>query len=291
MYDAIIIGAGPAGISAAVYAARKRMDFLVISKNIGGQTLLSSSVENYLSYSSIKGVELVKKFEEHMKEYNIKLKYDKVLSVKKKEKGFVVKTKDKSYETKTVLIASGKKPRLLNVPGEKEFSGKGVTYCATCDAPLFRDKEVAVIGGGNSALDACIQLIKIAKKVYLITTEIRGDAITLEKIKGKAEIITNAEVKEIKGDAMVTGIKIKQKEIAVQGVFIEIGYVPDVDFAKGLVELNNYNEIKINKDNETNIPGIFAAGDVTDVKEKQIVIAAGEGSKALLSLFSYLSKN
>jgi len=299
MYDLIIIGAGPAGITASVYAARKRMSLLVITKDIGGQAAISGDIENYTGYQFITGPELAAKFEEHMRKFNIMLKENEgVVEIKKTGDKILVKTDKAIYEAKTAIIASGKRSRELNVGGEKEFRNKGLTYCATCDAPLFSGKVVAIIGGGNSALDAALQLIKIAKHAYIIniTSSLGGDAIMREKIN-ESEIVTvfnNTRVTAVLGDKMVTGIKInregKEEQLAVGGVFIEIGLIPNSEFAKDL-ERNQLGEIKINFHNETNIPGVFAAGDVTDVPEKQIIIAAGEGSKAALGAFRYLAQH
>jgi len=201
-------------------------------------------------------------------------------------------------KSRTVIIASGKRSRELNVKGEKEFKNRGLTYCATCDGPLFKDKVVAVIGGGNSALDAALQLMKIAKHVYIInnTQKLGGDAIMREKVENSSvvSIFNNSFVEEIIGEKMVKAVKInidgEQKIVPVEGVFVEIGLIPNSDFAID-VEKNQLKEIKVNSKNETNIAGIFAAGDVTDITEKQIIIAAGEGAKALLSCFRYLSQN
>ncbi len=299
MYDLIIIGAGPAGITASVYAARKRMSLLVITKDIGGQAAISGDIENYTGYQFITGPELAAKFEEHMRKFNIMLKENEgVVEIKKTGDKILVKTDKAIYEAKTAIIASGKRSRELNVGGEKEFRNKGLTYCATCDAPLFSGKVVAIIGGGNSALDAALQLIKIAKHAYIIniTSSLGGDAIMREKIN-ESEIVTvfnNTRVTAVLGDRMVTGIKInregKEEQLAVGGVFIEIGLIPNSEFAKDL-EKNQLGEIKINCHNETNIQGVFAAGDVTDVPEKQIIIAAGEGSKAALGAFRYLAQH
>lgn len=296
MYDLIIIGAGPAGITASVYAARKMMNFLVISKDIGGQTALSGDIENYTGYQFISGPELTAKFEEHMRKYNIPLKEaEEAIEVKKIGGSLLVKTDKAEYRAKTAIIASGKRSRELNVPGEKEFKNKGLTYCATCDAPLFKGKIVAVIGGGNSGLDAALQLMKIAKRIYLINiaAELSGDAVMQEQVKasGSVSVLNNARVTAVLGDKFVSGIRInretKEETLAVEGIFIEIGLIPNSEFAKE-VEKNQWQEIKVNRYNETNLPGVFAAGDVTDVPEKQIIIAAGEGSKATLSVFRYL---
>ncbi|MFH1655021.1 MAG: FAD-dependent oxidoreductase [Candidatus Omnitrophota bacterium] len=301
MYDLIIIGAGPAGITASVYAARKKMKLLVISKDIGGQAAWSGDIENYTGYQFISGPDLASKFEEHMKKYNIELKENEETIELKKENDIVsVKTNKGQYQAKTAIIASGKRSRELGVDGEKEFKNKGLTYCATCDGPLFSGKDVAVIGGGNSALDASLQLMNIANKVYIIniTSELMGDAVMQEKVRGsnKVTILNDTKVTAVNGDNFVTGIKIKKKDkdidetLSVQGVFVEIGLIPNSGFAKA-VEKNNLDEIKVNSYNQTNLPGVFAAGDVTDVPEKQIIIAAGEGSKAALSAFRFLAQS
>lgn len=297
MLDLIIIGAGPAGITASVYAARKRINTLVISKDIGGQTAWSGDIENYTGYQFISGPELAAKFEEHMRQYGgINLKEEEeALEIKRDGQVISVRTDKGNYEGRTVIIASGKKSRMLNVPGEAEFKNKGLTYCATCDAPLFSNKTVAVIGCGNSGLDAVIQLMKIAEKIYLINNgpQLTGDPIMREQVEASSKVtmLNNAQVISVSGEKFVSGLKIKhggeEKLLAVQGVFVEIGLIPNTGFAKEL-QMNEYNEIKVNSRNETSIPGVFAAGDVTDVPEKQIIIAAGEGSKAALGAFRYL---
>lgn len=297
VYDLIIIGAGPAGITSAIYAARKKMDFLILTINIGGNVSFSSKIENYTGFQYITGEELAKKFQEHLKKYKFELKIEEVKKVEKENNLFKVITKANSYLSKTVIIATGRRPKKLNIPGEEEFKNKGVTYCATCDAPLFEGLDVAVIGGGNSGLEATIQLTKIAKKIYLIekSSQLKADPILIEKAKlsNKVEFLTNTKVIEIIGEKLVNAIKIQkngvEKILPVQGVFIEIGSTPNseiIDFVKK----NNLNEIIINCKCETNIPGLFAAGDVTNVPEKQIIVAAGEGAKAALSAFKYLSQ-
>jgi alkyl hydroperoxide reductase subunit F len=298
MYDLIIVGAGPAGITAAIYASRKGIDFLVITKDIGGQAALSGDVENYTGYQFITGPELAVKFEEHLNKFNIKLKENEEVIEVKKTGDFISVESDKgAYEARSVIVASGKRSRELNVPGEKEFKNRGLTYCATCDAPLFKGKTVAVIGGGNSALDAALQLIKIAKHTYVIniTAGLGGDAVMREKVFASKDItvLDNTGTTEIMGGKMVNGIRIKrggkEEVLPVEGIFVEIGLIPNSEGVKGVLK-NELGEIKVNCANETNIPGIFAAGDVTDVPEKQIIIAAGEGSKATLSVFRYLAR-
>jgi alkyl hydroperoxide reductase subunit F len=298
MYELIVIGAGPAGITAGIYAARKRMNFLVITKDVGGQAALSWDVENYTGYQFISGPELALKFEEHMRKYNVELKEnEEVIEFKKKDNVVWVKTGKGVYEAKTAIIASGARSKELGVPGEKEFKNKGLTYCATCDGPLFSEKDVAVIGGGNSALDAALQLTKIAKHIYLvnISSELDGEAIVQDKVSGseKVSVLNNTRVTAVLGDKMVSGIKVKREEkeevLSVRGVFVEIGLIPISEFAKDL-EKNKLGEIIVNCKCEAGIPGIFAAGDVTDVYAKQIVVACGEGAKAALASFEYLSK-
>jgi len=299
MFDLVIVGAGPAGIAASIYAARKKMKFLVIAKDIGGQAAWSGDIENYIGYQFITGPELVGKFEEHMRKYNIELKEnEEVIELKRSNDRVRVSTDKGVYEAKTAIVASGKRSRELGVPGELEFKNRGLTYCATCDAPLFAEKDVAVIGGGNSALDAVLQLIQIAKYIYLIniTSALGGDAIMREKVTNskKVSILNGTRVTAVLGDKMVTGIKIeregKEERLPVQGIFVEIGLIPNSEFAEEL-EKNELGEINVNCRTETNIPGIFAAGDVTDVPQKQIIVAAGEGAKAALMAFRYLAQH
>lgn len=299
VYELIIIGGGPAGVTASVYAARKQMDFILITKDIGGQAAWSGDIENYTGYQFVTGPELALKFEEHVRKYNFPIKEnEEVVTILKEDGVLRVKTDRGEYISKTLIIASGKRSRELNIPGEKELKNRGVAYCATCDGPLFSNKTVAVIGGGNSALDAALQLVKIAAKVYLVnnTPSLGGDPVMQEKLKeaGNVIIYNNSKVEKILGEKIVTGIIISRVEerieIPVQGVFVEIGLIPNSDFA-GIIKKNGSNEILVNNSCETNISGIFAAGDVTDVPEKQIIIAAGDGAKATLSAFKFLSRN
>ncbi len=302
MFDLIIIGAGPAGMTAAIYAARRKINFLVLSLNIGGQMAWSSEVDNYPGIPDTTGIEIVNKFNQHMKEYNIKVKFEEVISLRKRGKICVVKTKKRVYESKAVIIACGKKPKKLNVPGEEKFLGKGISYCATCDAPLYKNKVVAVIGGGNSGIEAALFLSKYAKKVYIIERmeKLGGEPYLREKLlkNKKISVITKAQVKEILGKRFVDSLKYeidgKEKILKVDGIFVEIGLVTDVGFTN--VKKNKWGEImifrstKTHEENMTSIPGIFAAGDVTDIPSKQIVVAAGEGCKAALAAFDYINK-
>jgi alkyl hydroperoxide reductase subunit F len=297
IYDLIIIGGGPAGITAAIYSARNKIDFMMITINIGGQVVLSSEIENYTGFQYITGEELKAKFQEHLKKYKFRLEIEEVKKIEKENSLFKIITDSNFYLSKTAIVATGRRPRELRVPGEKEFKNRGVTYCAICDAPLFEGLDVAVIGGGNSGLEAVLQLIKIAKSINLIeiNPQLKADKVLIEKAMAsdKVRIWTNTRIEEIIGDKVVKGIKIKKNDkeifLPIQGVFIEIGSVPNseiVDF----VDKNEYGEIIVNCKCETNVPGLFAAGDVTNVPEKQIVVAAGEGCKAALSAFKYLHK-
>lgn len=298
LYDVVIIGAGPAGITASVYAARKRMRLAVITQDIGGQAAWSGDIENYTGYQFITGPDLAAKFQEHMSSYEIPVREgESVTDIRRQAENVLVTTDKAAYEAQCVIVASGKRTRKLNVPGEKEFKNKGLTYCATCDGPLFSGKTVAVIGGGNSALDAALQMMRIAGKIYLVSNAgtLTGDAIMREKIRSSPliEFLLNTEVTAVKGDKFVTGLAVRsggrQRELEVQGVFVEIGLIPNSDFARTLAQ-NESGEIVVNKHNETSVQGIFAAGDVTDVPEKQIIIAAGEGAKAALGAFRYISR-
>jgi len=298
-YDIIIIGAGPAGITAAVYAARQKLNVLILTGNVGGQAAWSGDIENYTGFRFISGIELAQVFEEHVQKYTeetVTIKSDEeAQSITQEGAFFSVKTRQAVYSSKTVIVASGKRSRELGVPGEAAFKNKGVTYCATCDGPVFTGKDVAVIGGGNSALDATLQLLNIAKTITVINnaTALGGEAIMREKVEQAphVEILNQTEVKQIEGEVFVKRLVVNQKgqdrKIELQGIFVEIGLAPNSDFGIAL-QKNKNSEIMVDNRNRTNIPGIFAAGDVTDVPEKQIVVAAGEGAKACLSAIRYL---
>jgi len=297
VYELIIIGAGPAGITAAVYAARKKTDFLIISGDIGGQAAWSGDVENYTGYQFITGPELALKFQEHITAFGIDvLMPETARDIRKEENLIKVVTNKAAYLSKTAVVATGKRPKQLNIEGEKEFKNKGVTYCATCDGPLFKDKTVAVIGGGNAGLDAVLQMMKISPRVYLINiaNEFTADKVMVDKVKNSSavEILNNTRPVKISGDNFVTGIELEQNgkriKLGVKGVFVEIGLIPNSECA-ALLSKNREKEIIVDLYNQTNIEGIFAAGDVTNIPEKQIIVACGEGAKASLSAFHYLS--
>ncbi len=300
VYDLIIVGAGPAGMTAAVYASRKRLDALLVSKNAGGQVILTSDIENYMGYQYITGQELTQKFEDQVRQFPIAIVIGEETTKLTVQDGvFVVDASEgKRFRCKTIIIATGKRSRPLNVPGEKEFVGRGVSYCATCDAPLFKEMEVAVIGGGNSALTAVSDLIRIAKKIYLVNIfdSLQADSVLIERAKSsdKVNFFLGHEVKEIGGENSVEEIIVnsrrtkEEKILKVRGVFIEIGLIPNTGFVKDVIKLNQIEEIVVDCECKTNIRGIFAAGDVTTVPEKQIIVAAGEGAKAALSAYRYL---
>ena len=301
MYELIIVGGGPAGMTAAVYAARKRIDALLLTKDIGGQVLTTAGIENYMGYQFIEGPELMDKFEEQVKQFPLEQKIGQgVVALSRLNAGFEVRTdKGESYQAKAVIIATGKRPRPLNVPGEEKLRGRGVTYCAICDGPLFAGQKVAVIGGGNSALEAADDMVKIAEYVYLVSlTPFTGDQILVDKVKdaSKLTVFLEHEVVTIDGSNRVEGIAIRdmksgeEKKLEVGGVFVEIGLIPNSELTQGIAKLNKLGEIEVNYANETGIPGLFAAGDVTNVPEKQIVVAAGEGAKAALQAQKYLQR-
>ncbi len=302
MYDLIIIGGGPAGAAAGVYAARKKLKTLLITESFGGQSVVSAGIENWIGIKSISGFELAKAFEEHIRaQEGIEIvSPDKVLEAKEISGGYEVKTeKGMSYQTKTLIITSGGRRRRLGIPGEDKFDGRGVAYCSTCDAPIFKDKDVAVVGGGNAGLEAVVDLFPYAAKIYLINRgpELSGDPLTQGEVKKspKVTVISNAQTQEILGDQFVSGLKYLDKtdnqikKLAVGGVFVEIGSVPNSEFMKNLVEMNKAGEIIVDhKTGATNRPGIFAAGDVTDELYKQNNISAGDGVAAALSAYNYL---
>jgi alkyl hydroperoxide reductase subunit F len=302
MYDLMVLGAGPAGMTAAVYAARKRLNTLLVSKDIGGQLLWTAGIENYMGYQFIEGPELMAKFDEQVKLFPITQRIGQgVVSLSLADQRFSVDTdNDEQYQGRTVIIATGKRPRQLNVPGEERLRGRGVSYCAVCDGPLFADRNVAVVGGGNSALEAADDLAKIASHVHVISrTALTGDQVLIDKLKATDNLTTHLQydVAEIRGTDRVEAVIIRdvnsgqEKDLDVEGVFVEIGLIPNAEIAAAIAKLNAEGEIEVTCSCETGIPGLFAAGDVTDVPEKQIVVAAGEGAKAALQANRYLQRS
>jgi alkyl hydroperoxide reductase subunit F len=298
LFDLTIIGAGPSGMTACVYAARKKLKTNLISENIGGQMTWTWDIENYMGYQFITGPELVAKYEQQVSQFPINIAYEKVEKIERNGKYFrCITNTGNAYDSKSIIISTGKRSRELGVPGETGFRGKGVSYCAVCDAPLYRNVPVAVIGCGNSGIEAAESASKYASLVHVVCpVPWHADPVLIDKVKKLPSVIEHSgfQVEEIIGNEYVESIVIKnivqdkKVNLDVQGIFIEIGLMPNTDFCKGFVELNNWGEIVINSRNETSVQGVFAAGDVTDVPEKQIIIAAGEGAKATLSAYRYL---
>ncbi|MEM5773260.1 MAG: thioredoxin-disulfide reductase [Candidatus Aenigmatarchaeota archaeon] len=304
-YDVIIVGGGPAGLTAGIYSARRKLKTLIITMTVGGQVLLPKTVCNYPGFLNVAGINLVNRMRKQAEKAGAEITLDEVKQILPQGNEFLVKTETREFLARALILAFGKKPRSLNIPGEKEFIGKGVSYCANCDAPLFKNKIVAVVGGGNSALDAALLLSKFANKVFLIhrRDEFRGFEAFVEEVKKKknVEFLMSTILTEIKGEQKVSSVIVKNlktgeiKEVAVDGVFIEIGYDVDPSLVKGLVKLDEYNQIVVDSkcrtfypNSEKIRPGIFAAGDATNVIFKQVVVAAGEGAKAALAAYNYL---
>lgn len=303
MYDVIIVGGGPAGLTAGIYTARNKLKTLVLTKMVGGQMAWSNDIENYSGFAVTTGAELVQKFRDHVAGTGEDLELKENIEIVNIEKNFTsFELRDKTgmhYYAKAVIIATGKEPRLLGVPGEKEFYGKGVSTCATCDAPLYKNRTVAVVGGGNSALDAIYALSKSAARIYSITVnkELLGEETLKQKVSALPNVtfLYNTRIVSILGGKQVKGINIRRGEgkeeyIAIDGVFIEIGYVTNLSFDH-LTQKNHEQEVVVDKNLQTSIPGLFAAGDVNDAWGEQIVIAAGEGAKAAMAVAKYLHRS
>ncbi len=299
MFDLIIIGGGPAGIVAGIYAARKKLKTLILTKDFLGQPGLTGTIENWPGEKSITGPELMNKFEEHLKNYEIKIKEERVVSLEKNE-NFIVKSEEDKFFSRAVIITTGRKSKSLNIPGEEKFIGRGVVYCTTCDAPIFQNKKVIVVGGGNAGFESAIELTDYAREVSLFeaSSQCKADEFLQDKaIEKGVKVFKNRIMKRIEGEKFLERIYYKdsteeEKVMDVDGVFIQIGSVPVVDFVSDLVIINENGEIEINFGNcKTKTPGLFAAGDVTNIKDKQIIISAGEGAKSALSAYDYLKKN
>jgi len=295
--DVVIVGAGPAGLTAGVYCARKMLKTVIVSENIGGQALESWAIENYMGYRMITGGELMKKFEEQVRTLNIRLELDRVTGITKEANLFIVKTgSGAELKAKTLILAQGNRPKKLGVANEEQYLGRGLSICSTCDGPLYRGKKVAVVGGGNSALQTAIEMSEMVASVDLIVrTTIKADPVYVEKMKTKKNITVHlhTQVAEIEGEKFLSAITIKsskgiEKKLTLDGVFIEIGWLPNTDMVEGLVALNPKKEIAVDCNSRSSVPGIFAAGDVTSTRSKQIIIAAGDGAKAALAAFDYL---
>ncbi len=307
IYDVIILGGAGAGLTAAMYAARRKMKTLLITKDIGGQATGTDRIENYPGFQVVTGPKLMQRFQKQAIKSGAEIIFDETIGVEEKsgEKLFVVKNKNGEYFGKTIILSYGKTPRNLNVPGEEKFSSKGISYCASCDAPLFPNKIVAVVGGGNSAFDAALLLSKIAKKVYIIHR--RGEFRAFEylfdlvKKQSNVEFILNSTIKEIKGEERVKTAVLQnvetngEREFQLDGIFVEIGSDVRTEFVKHLVKLDERGQVIINNNCETFYPdkdevrpGIFAAGDLTMTPFKQIVVSAGEGCKAALQAYNFI---
>jgi alkyl hydroperoxide reductase subunit F len=299
LYDVAIIGAGPAGMAAAIYAVRKNLTTLLMASDLGGQMGTTYEVANYPGFSSITGPDLVEKFAEILDRNEIDT------HIGEKVTGLQVDGRAKRIGTasgmeicaKSVIIASGAQKRRLNIPGERELAGKGVVYCSTCDGPLFKDLAIAIVGGGNSGLEAALEMDRVATHVYLLSQgELTGDAILRDKLAGTehVEVLSHHTPLEIQGKEHVEGLTAKDlktgklRRLDVQGVFIETGIFPNSEFALDLLETNELGEIKVDRYGQTGVRGIFAAGDVTDSHEKQIILAAADGARAALGASEYL---
>jgi alkyl hydroperoxide reductase subunit F len=301
-YELAIIGGGPAGVSAGVYAARKRLKTVFITESFGGQSTESTGVENWIGTIKISGLDLGQSFENHLRAYAGKtveiITGEKVTKVSKVESGFLIETGKNKFEAKTVLIATGSTRRKLDIPGAKEFENKGITYCASCDGPLFSDQDVVVIGGGNAGFESAAQLLAYCKSVTLLNRSevVKADEATVEEVSAHPnfKLIKNAKPVEIKGDKFVSAVIYENEngekvEMPVTGVFVEVGLIPTTAFVEGLVELNQYNQIPVDSKNQrTETAGVWAAGDCTDGLYHQNNIASGDGVKALEDIYLYI---
>ncbi len=306
MNELLIIGGGPAGVAGAVYAARKRLKTVLVAEEIGGQSIVSSGIENWIGTREISGSDLAKAFQTHLDAVRgdaVTLAVgERVVALEKNAAGFLIRTKTgKEFSAKAVLIASGAGRRKLDVPGAQKFENKGVTYCASCDGPLFADQDVAVIGGGNAGFETALQLLAYAKSVTLIHRhkEFKADRVTIEKACAhpNMRVITHAEPTEVIGEQFVTGLTYRNKDtgevknLAVSGVFVEAGVIPNTDFAEGIVERDAIQRIKTDaRSQRTSAEGVWAAGDCTDELYHQNNIAAGDGVKALEDIYLWIKK-
>jgi thioredoxin reductase (NADPH) len=307
-YDVLVVGGASAGLTAAMYASRQGLKTLVITKDIGGQALLTNAIENYPPFEHIGGFELMQKFEQQARNFGAEFAYEEVLSIiedKEAGGGFIVKTNNnnKEYSGYTLILAFGKTPRDLNVKGEKELKGKGVSYCAVCDGPFFKNKKVAIVGAGDPALDAALYLKELASQLYIIHrtdkpvgSEESVDLLQNKDNSNKISFISNSIVIAINGNSKVQSVTLhnsktkSESKLDVDGIFVEMGYVARTDIVKDLVKLNGSKEIIVDKYCSTSSKGIFAAGDVTDVPYKQAIISAGQGAIAALSAYNYLQR-
>ncbi len=296
-FDVSIIGGGAAGLTAALYAARRGLSVVVLSQDIGGQAATTSTVENYPGYDLIDGFALMMKFKTQAEKYGAVVKLEEVTKLETHNEGFQVTTVADVYTSKAVIVANGLMHKHLDVPGEEKFNGQGVSYCATCDAPLFKGKNVVVVGGGNSAMDSALLLSKFCPQVTIITSraEFRGERVLIDRMNAAKNIrqILNGKTQSIEGDTTLTGLTVQvdtvTEQIPAEGVFVEVGYTVNPALVSHLLPLDQRNQIIVDPlTNGTSVPGLFAAGDVTTILHKQIVISAGEGAKAALAVDQYL---
>lgn len=282
-------------MTAGIYAGRRSLKTLLVSRDIGGQAAKTFDIENYPGSDKVTGPELTQKFLAQAKKFGTEIKYEEVKKITPENDAFIVNTSSGDHQAKTIILASGKQPRELQVPGEEEFKGRGISYCATCDAPFFKNKTVAVIGGGNSALDAALLASKICQKVFLIhrKSDFTAENILVEKVKKseKIELILSVNIKQFEGKEKLEQVVLDNgKTIKIDGAIIEIGYIVDRSLFENLVETTESGQIVIDNKQATSATGIFAAGDLTTTPFKQIVISAAEGAKAALSAYDYIQK-
>lgn len=299
-YDFIALGLGPAGMNGALYAKRKGLNTLLVGYDLGGQLNNTSDVDNYLGLGNIDASSMIQKFKEHITALEVPILSEvKVTSITKKDVFEISLDNGHTLKSKTVLYAFGGNPRKLGVPGESLYASKGVSYCVTCDAPFFKKRHVIVAGGGNSALDAVIDLSRIASKVTIVhRSQFKGDQTTIDQIKKlpNVEFHLETQILEIEGDITMTGVKVLDKKtnqthfIEADGIFIEIGHIPNSNLLEGLAELTNSLEVKVDRYQQTSVPGLYAAGDVTDNPNKQIIIATSEGAVAALSATQFINQ-
>lgn len=295
-YDVIIVGGASAGLSAAIYASRQELRTLVITKDIGGQALLTDEIQNYPGFMSISGFELMTKFQEQASAYGAEFVYDEVKSVSKESNGFLVKTTGGSYRSVALILAFGKTPRDLGVTGEERLKGKGVSYCAVCDGPLFKGKKVAVAGAGDQAYEAVSYLSNVVSQIVLVHKPPKltagGNEIQHLIDSGKVIFYPSSEIISINGEKKVESLNIKSGEKTfeekVDGLFVEIGYIARSEFIRDLVETNSKGEIITKMDGSTSAEGVFSCGDITQIPYKQAVISAGMGATAALSAYNYV---
>ncbi|KAB8136782.1 alkyl hydroperoxide reductase subunit F [Gracilibacillus oryzae] len=301
-YDVLVVGGGPAGASSAIYTARKGIRTGIVAERFGGQVLDTLSIENFISVKATEGPKLAQALEEHVKDYDIDvIDLQRAKRLEKKELFELELENGAVLKSKTVIISTGARWRNVNVPGEHELKNKGVAYCPQCDGPLFAGKDVAVIGGGNSGVEAAIDLAGIVKHVTVLefAPELKADSVLQERLNSlpNVTVIPNAATKEITGTDNVTGLTYTDREtgeehhVELQGVFVQIGLVPNTEWLDGTIERNRIGEIIVDKSGATSIPGVFAAGDCTDSSYNQIIISMGSGATAALGAFDYLIRN